>query len=286
MIKILKYELRRRRNTIITLCGIMAGLSIGTLLMTIFGHTVFGDSQNTTFHLWNALTFIGLVFIPSIAFFTCSNGHVDELLYKDTNYLMLTIPIKSHEILLGRIIAGFIELVIYSVSSFVLGISIIALNLHVHAARMGLANNFDLANDTSFFSIWGAVLKHIFIFNPLPLIYFLFTVIAGFLLVGTVFMCVKALTRSFIRKKQLGQIVAVILFIVIFNQVLQLGNYLSQEWNLIQYLNIKLVSFNNGMYSIDTKSIPVYLVSSIFTLLAAGLFFGITNWLFDKKVEL
>ncbi len=288
MIKILKYELRRRRNTIITLTGIMAGLAIGSLILSGLGYDLFGMGQNSTFNLWNALTFIALLFIPGISFFTCSNGHIDELLYKDTNYLMLTIPLKSHKILLGRILAGFVEFLIYTVVSFIFMMIIMSLQISMYSTKdvYYMANEIGSSEVVSFFEVLGTLLKNIFILNPLPLLYVIFSGISFFLLIGTLFMFVKALTRSFIRKPQLAQLITIILFILIFSRVIKLGIYLSEEWNLVQYLDIKLVGYANGMYSLQSGVLPVYLVTAIFTLLIAGGFFAITNWLFSKKVEL
>ncbi len=295
--RIFKYELRRRRNTIFILSGIMIALSIVTLILMLTGKIFTPyNQQHSSFSLWIVLTFLSLSMIPIISFFTCSNGHVDELLYKDTNYLMLSIPVKSYEIIGGRILAGFVEFLIYSVISFVFMLIFVAtqiFNVSVFNAENGMYvyKNLDILGNMvgttpSFFTIFGKILYNIFVLNIMPLLYFLLSIISIFLLVGTVFMCVKALTRSFIRKKFLGQIVTIILLVLIYDRIIRFGMYLSRKWALVQYIDLKFLQFQNGMYTVQTQAIPVFLVTTIFTLVIAVAFFFLTAWLFDKKVEL
>ncbi len=295
--RIFKYELRRRRNTIFILSGIMIALSIVTLILMITGKIFTPYNQeHSSFSLWIVLTFLSLSMIPIVSFFTCSNGHVDELLYKDTNYLMLSIPVKSYEIIGGRILAGFVEFMIYSVISFVFMLIFVAtqvFKVSMYNVENGIYvyKNLDIlgtmaGTSPSFFAILGKILFNIFVLNIMPLLYFLLSIISIFLLVGTVFMCVKALTRSFIRKKLLGQIVTVILLVLIYDRIIRLGIYLSRKWELVQYIDLKFLQFQNGMYMTQTQSVPVFLVTTIFTLVIAVAFFFLTTWLFDKKVEL
>ncbi len=295
--RILKYELRRRRNTIFILSGIMTVLSIGTLILMLTGNIFTPyNPQHSSFSLWVVLTFMSISMIPLVTFFTCSNGHVDELLYKDTNYLMLTIPIKSYEIIGGRLLAGFVEFLIYSVISGAFSLIFLCTQMSLISTHMGpesaiMLSNLGLASDViesgaGFFTILGAVLYNVFVLNILPCIYFFLSGLSIFLLVGTVFMCVKALTRSFIRRKMLGQIVTVILLILIYERIIRWGVALSKKWSLVQQIELKFIQTHDGIYSVQTQSIPMFLVLTIFTLLLSVAFFFATTWLFDKKVEL
>lgn len=272
--KIFKYEMRRRRNTILILSGTMSILSIGTILLLSMFRTPFAGGMGTTGGLWLGITFFALMFIPLVMFFTCSNGHIDELLYKDTNYLMLTIPIRSEKILGGRLLAGFVEFLIYLLISVFFSIII------------GIQQTFFYGSaGKRIISFSGNIFFNIFTENLLPLVYGILLLVSSFLLVGTAFMFVKALTRSFIRKKMIAEIIAIILFILIFERVISFGTYLSNSWDLVQYIDLRL------MYSPyqplgNIQPIPVYLIPIIMTLLASAGFFAATSWLFNKKVEL
>ncbi|AGT43031.1 hypothetical protein [Treponema pedis] len=280
MIRIFKYEMRRRLNMILTLGGLMTALSIGSiLLILVTGMPINNAISGSTIFWWYLITFFAIIFIPMVMFFMCSNGHVDELLYKDTNYLMLTIPIRSEEILGGRLLAGFAEYCIYSVISVIFFIIFAALQVTSAESGSYMSVGFGFA--------FLGILENIFVYNFLPTLYFLLLIISGFLLVGTVFMCVKALTRSFIRKKNLAQFIAIILFIMIMSQISKLGSYLSRQWNLVQYLDLSLhfnFAANDG--SMFSQPIPVYLVTTIMTFLLAGGFFVAASWLIREKVEL
>jgi hypothetical protein len=271
--RIFKYEIRRRLNTILILSGTMIVLSIGSMVLLGIFKTPF-SSMGTTGNLWLGLTFFALAFIPLVMFFTCSNGHIDELLYKDTNYLMLTIPIRSEAILGGRILAGFVEYLIYSLIACIFFIVIGA----QQAVFYGQAGQ-------TLISVLGDVFYQIFIQNFLPFLYGVLLLVSSFLLVGTAFMFVKALTRSFIRKKMAAQIIAVILFILIFERIIALGTYLSTRWDLVQYIDLRLMS--SQYYSlVNIQPLPVHLVTIIMTMIISAGFFAATSWLFDKKVEL
>ena len=101
-------------------------------------------------------------------------------------------------------------------------------------------------------------------------------------------MFVKALTRSFIRRKTLAQILAVVAFVFIFYWLIRLGSYLSVQLDLVQSLDLRLFSFNGeaeGVFK-EVKPMDIHLVTTIMLFLVAAGFFILTSRLFDKKVEL
>ena len=278
MLRIFKYELRLRRNTIFILGGIMTALSVSSIIFLLFKGNAIGNlflRTGTTEGLWYGITIFSIVFIPMVMFFTCSNGHVDELLYKDTNYLMLTIPVRSESILGGRLLAGFTEFLIYSIISVIFGIIFIAWGYTASVSNI------------RFFSALSTILKNIFVYNPLPLLYSLFAGLSWFLVVGTGFMFVKALTRSFIRKKKLAQFISMILFVFIFSWIIRLGVYLSLRWELVQTVDLMILPVDSAMFGdVKSGSINIHLITNILLLIVSAVFFFATNWLFDKKVEL
>ncbi len=290
--RIFKYELLRRKKTIFILSSIMIGLSLGSLILIWTGNSMFQENGSGifAFTLWSILTFLALTFIPSIMSLTCSNGHVNELLYKDTNYLMLTIPVKSYEIIGGRILAGFVESLIYTLISFIFFLIFISVEVGTFSMFAENSNSIiessGLLTDTSFFSVIGMILYNVFILNIGPTLYVIFASISGFLLIGTMFICVKALTRSYIRQKGLGQFIGVLMFIMLYSVVMQVGLELSIKFDLVKYIDFRILNFRDGVYNIESVPIPMYLVTTIFNLLIAGVFFYIATWLFDKKVEL
>jgi len=276
--RIFKYEMRRRLNMIFILSTVMIVLSVGTILLIVAKGINFNQGYNgSAVFWWYMITFFACIFIPTVMFFMCSNGHVDELLYKDTNYLMLTIPVRSESVLGGRILAGFVEFSIYSILSLIFFIIFAALQ----------ASRFGGTSDIGFYSALSAILQTVFVYNTLPTLYFVFLTVSGFLLVGTVFICVKALTRSFIRRKTLAQFIAVILFILVMSQVERLGRYLSSEWGVVQYIDVYMTNIGGGglFYGVS-QPMPVYLITVIMMFLLSVGFFVCGSWLVAKKVEL
>lgn len=277
--RIFKYEMRRRLNIILILGGVMKVLAIGAIILMLFDKTgsnfSYDKSNGSPVFWWHMITFFACTFIPMVMFFMCSNGHVEELLYKDTNYLMLTIPIKSQSILAGRILAGFTEYIIYAAISLVFFILFAA----IQSAQFS-------PNDTvTFMSALSLILKNIFVYNALPVLYMLLLVISSFLLVGTVFIFVKALTRSFIRRKNLAHFIAIILFILVMSQIIKLGANLSIRWELVQYIDVNFI-WNETTSPLRLQAMPIYLVSIIMTFLLSGVFFVASSWLIENQVEL
>jgi len=187
---------------------------------------------------------------------------------------MLTIPIRSEAILGGRILAGFVEYLIYALIACIFFI-IIGAQQAVFYGQSG----------QNLISVLGDIFYQIFAQNFLPFLYGALLLVSLFLLVGTAFMFVKALTRSFIRKKMAAQIVAIILFILIFERIIALGTYLSTRWDLVQYIDLRLMSSQYDAF-VNIQPMPVHLVTIIMTLLISAGFFAATSWLFNKKVEL
>lgn len=280
--RIFKYEMKRRLNMILILGGVMAVLSAGTILLMLVEGVNFSHGYNgSAVFWWYIITLFAVIFIPTVMFFMCSNGHVDELLYKDTNYLMLTIPVRSESVLGGRILAGFVEFLVYSMISLVFFIIFAALQ----AAQFGGISGI---TGITFRSALSAILQTVFVYNTLPTLYIAFLTVSGFLLVGTVFICVKALTRSFIRKKTLAQFIAVILFILVMSQIARLGRYLSLEWGFVQYIDVHITNIGAGdiFFHGLSQPMPVYLVTVIMMFLLSAGFFVCGSWLVAKKVEL
>lgn len=272
--RIFKYEFRRRLNMIIILSGIMLVLCIGTLIMLSMSNLNLFDNPSLPQFWWVTITIVTCSVLPIVMFATCSNGHIADLLYKDTNYLMLTIPIRSEFILAGRMLVGFLEFAIYSVIAFVFFVLFSASSLITNAMPNKL-----------FIEALGLICKNIFVNNALPVLYFILWVVTAFFLVGSLFICVNALTRSFIRRKKLAEIIAAVFFILAMSQIIRAGAYLSEKFNLVQYVTISQEWYDTGIAN-RVGEIPIHLVTVIFMLVLASVAFWFGSWLIRKKVEL
>ena len=102
------YAFLQRLPIILRDTGILAGIVTIELLFSFLGQC----PGSGFYALWFAITIIALFGVPILRIVRCSSGYARTLLFSDESYLMLTLPVKSETILLGRMLAGLAEFVL------------------------------------------------------------------------------------------------------------------------------------------------------------------------------
>lgn len=281
MLEIIKYQLKGRKNNMLLIGAIFA-------LVNLMGFGVVAKQLIVRSFLitpgaafWVPIAVIVTVLTTIVMFFKCSSGHVDQLLYKDTNYLMLTIPRHGWEVLGGRFLAGLIEFLTYLVCCAVL--------LTIHGA-FGAA--ISSQGQRSFFESLAFVYKQLFALNLVALIQFLLIALCIFTTLGFFLTFATVASRSFVKNKGIATAITIAVFITVCNWAIKLGTSLSEglgwfskikvtvdqdflAWGQFQYAN---------MPSVMEISVPV--APFLFFILFAAVLFGGASWLMEKKVEL
>lgn len=279
MLNIFKYELQRRKNAIIIFNAIILIMTlIAIILMKALSIDIERLSSEVNIPayagIWWTMSMCALVFIPAVMLFTCSSGHVNELLFKDTNYLMLTIPLPSWKIILGRWLAGLIEFLSYFFVSFI-------------CTTLWL--NFALPFSRFENSLSNLVIKGIFmnIFNnPLFVFVIFIYIITAFTLTGMTIAMVTTLIRSFIKKRGLATALVILLAIFVFSWLNNFATKLSYKLNWI--VNFPVTVYNirgSGTIEAVNSTAKLPMVLPLVWILLAGAFFGIATYLFERKVE-
>ncbi|ULQ60711.1 hypothetical protein K7I13_05415 [Brucepastera parasyntrophica] len=280
---IIKYQLKESKNRALFILGLLAVFHVIAwffeLREIMLGTYTFTASVKFWIFLSMSVTFIMLI----IQFFRCASGHTDQLLYRDTSYLMLTVPRHGWEILGGRFIAGLIEFVIYLAGAGVL--------LLVHAATI-----FTLARSGAvvFFDVLEYGLKHIFVDNFVFSLQMLLIMLCMYSVTGICLTFAFVASRSFIKRKSIATIVSVLGFIFITNWTLYFGNVLSERYNWYAKMTLTIDTLPyTGMHSLDRIANSNLIVQDMFfpvaplvffIILGAGLF-AAASWLMEKKVE-
>ncbi|PIE98250.1 MAG: hypothetical protein CR988_03920 [Treponema sp.] len=276
MRNIYKYEMIRRKNMINIFSAIMMGMTlVSIVIMMLFFESYFlhyaKHEANFAGIVWIVLTITALVGIPFVMMFLCSSGHTKELLYKDTNYLMLSIPIPSWKILLGRFLAGLTEIVIYTLVSFISGFTWIC--ILIVRSNESLKEILNVLSMTIKSNITLAFVLILFILSFIALL-------------GTVVMFVRTLTRSFIKRKKLAEFLAVILFILLFILVTDLMNDISTKLDWIVNMNATIYGISSsGIMSVHKTSMPLPVLLPLGYGLMSTIFFLTSAWLLKNKVE-
>ncbi len=280
MFTIMKYQLKNSRNTMLFVLGALAVVHGITFVFEFVQGFMGSDSFISITNFWLPFSMMSLFGILFVQFFRCSSGHVSQLLYKDTNYLMLTIPRRGWEILGGRFLAGLIEYVIYCAGALVL------LGLHTLILEIIPA---DSGHRMLEFFRYG--IEHLFI-NFISLLQVGLMVLCMYAMTGIFITFAFVASRSFIKKRGFASIIAIIGFIIITNWTIKLGETLGMKlgWYAdisFKFRNIAPVMAGMG-YSVDEPfvnimHIPVASVI-IFAVITAAVF-AAEAWLMEKKVE-
>lgn len=275
MKRIFKYTFLQRKQSILLSCALMACMSGVEILFL----TMTNDVTNGFYHLWFGLTILALAVIPLSLFIRCSSGYARNLLFTDESYLMLTLPVRTEWILIGRMLCGLAELVICTVVSLLLLSVVIPFWINYY---MGITMNDVLPNAIQHF-INTVLIKNIPGFIVLLCIF-----IAAFILIGNVALAVQTVLRSFNikRMRALWTVGGILLFMSILSFIGSIETRVAAVIGDICSITIHGIYYHAGqrvIYSDTAVHVPV--VSILLSIgLGIGCFF-ISTWLLRKKVE-
>ncbi len=282
MFEIIKYQLKGRKNSILLLLaifGIVNLIAFGVETVGIFsGKLAFGPSAG----FWIPIS-IGTTFITTVVmFFICGTGHVNELLYKDSSYLMLTVPRRGWEVLGGRLIAGFVEFIAYAVSA--------TLFLSMHGAFAAVISN---RGSVSFFGALGFIYKQIFIVNFFPMLQLSLILLCIFVTTGIFITFAAVGSRSFVKNKGIATAVSIAVFMLMTNWSMQLGTALSEKLGWFTNLRFAMeaplfagTQWGRMNFVPAEKILALPVAPFLFFLVLATILFAGASWLMEKKVEL
>lgn len=284
MIDILKYQLKGRIRMILLINAVFAFVNIAayvTEIQTIVGGIgSAGGGLGAEARFWVPLAF-AVTWIANFAlFFLCSSGFSDQLLYKDTSYLMLLLPRRGWQVLAGRHLAGFVECVAYAIPGFAY--------LTVHMSLFALVARNPA---TGFFEVLGEIWKFFFVTNGLSTFTLLLILVCVFFVSGSLLSFAAISTRSFIRSKALATVVSIAIFVFVTNWTVKIGTAASErlQWFgriSFQFSGDGFANFNSFMGAPSGKELLIPIVPIlVFTVLGVALF-AASSWLWERKVEL
>ncbi|MEL3906025.1 MAG: hypothetical protein P1P65_03195 [Treponema sp.] len=273
MKRIFKYTFLQRIPSIIIYCVIM--FCVAVIELAFLG-TV--KSPDEGFYLlWFVLTLITLTVIPLFLFIKCSSGYAHKLLFTNESYLMLTLPVRIEQVLLGRMLVGLVELIICSLVSVLL--LLIVLIYWGHQYQPNMSMTLTVLKDGFFF---------IFVKNFKFLCAAFSMLCTVFCLIGNAALFVQTLVRSFNIKRMKG--VWVVGFVLICAGILFLiGNIEAQalesfgRYCLITGYNMHYDEGTRLVYEPTAINLPA--VSMFISLMLGSGLFLISAQLFKKRVE-
>lgn len=282
MLEIIKYQFLDRRHGFIVTAAIMAGLnlvSIAMLLLNLFNPA---STLGGGYGFWVFFGIMSSFVVPMVSFFACGNGHIYEILYRNTNYLILSIPRRGSEILGGRMIAGLAEFL-----AFLIGGVVFFFTNAMLLTAISFKSSMGTAEAIRFF------LEKTLLQNGLSMLNMGALLVFYFLLIGTIISFVTVIASMIFKKRGLAVVVSCIGSIWVFGKISDLGEYLSKQFNLLVPLKFDVSGFNavssgmNMSYSnAQTVNMGVPLVTLALFLCVAAFLFTMTAQLIEKRVEL
>jgi hypothetical protein len=287
MLEVIKYQLRDRKRAILVAGAILGGLNLVAVAIEAF-YLITGKAIGSGGSvLWVSMA-IGACFVmPLIWFVVTGNGHMYQVLNRNSNYLMLCIPRRGYEILGGRMLAGLIEFIGLTVAAAVFLLAngtLLWVTLNVGSRGAGeaiaaLYNTaiFPLLAPGSIMALLGFV---------------------GYLSLGTTIAFVCVLTVSFIRRRKLAIAVAIVGVIWLSARISDVGNSLSNMFNMNVRITGPSTTSLSGLFTSmaqgyarldmpsDMMAFNVPLVTVLFSLIIAAGLFAATSALIEKKMEL
>ena len=273
MKRIFKYTFLQRLPSIILSCAIMACMSGVELLFLAFTKNIF----NGFYMLWFVLTIIALTVIPLFLFIRCSSGYARTLLFTDESYLMLTLPVRTEFILLGRILCGLAELVICMIVS---GLFLIAVGIGWTYHDIGFTSQ-------QFFRVAEDILTLIFLKNFPLIALMVFGSLVSFLFIGNIALAVQTAIRSFNIKRMRG--VWTVGFILIFTGTLFLTGRIEamagRAWDMYCPITVYGIQYSAQVASYPSMVVNIPVVSTLISLGIGTACFFASVWLLKRKVE-
>lgn len=274
------YAFLQRLPIILRDTGILAGIVAIELLFSFLGQC----PGSGFYALWFAITIIALFSVPILRIVRCSSGYACTLLFSDESYLMLTLPVKSETILLGRMLAGLAEFVLCTAAAMALGVILTGFNIQLSADVYSKSREYHGVLGT----IGADLLYMVFIRNYRLILLAVFSLLTGFAFIGTAALFAQTAVRSFNvkRRKGLVTLASILIFVLIIFLLGQIQTWTEQLTGLHASMKVYTWNYRESMQMIERVwTVDVPIVSLILSwALSAGLFFS-SSWLFKNRIE-
>ncbi len=257
---VIRQQFKARYKTALMLCGIISLVSL-SVIVSGQGSRLF-DDNNSILATWLSIAFGGVYFGVPVYALTSVITTIKNMVFKDTKYLMLTVPKKSWVLIGGRLLVILGELITYAiVMLFWLSIlfafdrgGMISFDEHVYVSEVA-----------GFFARLGEIYSVVFIEHLLDTIQIIPMALIGAVFIMMVFSFSLTLFASIFRHKQFPKVLSIVLVYVLFD------------------LTVRLLTSIFRNYDVNSVA-SVWPFAGVIGILAAALFIG-TSALFEKRIE-
>lgn len=284
MLQIIKYQLKGSKDWLLMRLCVLAVVNLAAWGFAAKGLFSGNPLPSVGLGFWIPVAVTVTVVTAVTSFFICGSGHVNDLLYRNTNYLMLTIPRRGWEILGGRFIAGLIEFLSIAVPVFVI--------MSVYAA-MGAV--YAQQATSGFLLALGFIWNQIFLVHPGSTLILALLGLCVFTSAGFALTFAAVASRSFVKNRKLATVATIAIFIFVSHRTAVFGDWLSEKlnWFLKVPVFVQNITMNSGGSHFPSPNLPsgaqelsIPIATFLCFLAIALALFAAASWLMEKKVEL
>lgn len=284
MLQIIKYQLKGSKDWLLLRLGVLAVVNLAAWGFAAKGMLSGNPLPPAGLGFWIPVAVTVTVVTAVVSFFICGSGHVNDLLYRNTNYLMLTIPRRGWEILGGRFIAGLIEFLAIAVPVFV-----------IMSVGASLGAIYTQQATSGFVGTLGFIWRQIFLVNTKPTIILALLGLCVFTSAGFALTFAAVASRSFVKNRKLATVATIAIFIFVSNRAAVFGEWLSEKlnWFLKVPVFVQNITMNSGGSHFPGPNVPngaqelnIPIATFLCFLAIALVLFAAASWLMEKKVEL
>ncbi len=257
---VIRQQWKARYKTALMLCGIISLVSL-SVIISKQGTRLF-ESNSSILKYWLSIAFTAVYLGVPVYSLTSVITTIKNMVFKDTKYLMLTVPKKSWQLIGGRFLVILGELIGYAV------VMLFWISIIVSAENSGAVSfdNYIFSPDkTGFFARLGELYSVVFVEHFTDTIQIIPMALIAAVFIMMVFSFSLTLFASIIRHKQFPRILSLILVYFMFD------------------LTVRLMAFVFRDYEINTVA-SAWPPAAILAVLSILLFSG-TCILFEKRIE-
>jgi hypothetical protein len=286
MLEIIKYQLKGRKESLALLLGIFAAVNAIEWAFAGIGLLRGLDRIPSGCAFWFPVSFAVTAIVTIVSFFLCGSGHVNDLLWRNTSYLMLTIPRRGWEILGGRLIAGLAEFLAIAVPAGVM--------MSVNLAFIGA---YASPEKLGFWGFLARIYGGLFVVNPGPSALTLLLALCVFVTAGIALTFAAIASRSFVRNRGLATAATIAIFVFVSHRVSDIGVKLSERLGWFVRLPVAIPSFSvsgstfgsrgaSQSFAESAQQMAIPVAPFLCFLAVAAALFALSAWLLERKVEL
>lgn len=257
---VIRQQWKARYKTALLICAVISLVSLSVIISGQGGRLF--ENGSTVLGYWLSIAFTVVYIGVPIYCLTSVITTIKSMVFKDTKYLMLTVPKKSWQLIGGRLLVILAEFVFYAVI-MLFWISILFAS--DSGGFMSFNNQVYTSAVSGFFGRFVDLYHIVFVEHFAKTIQIIPMVLIFATFIMMVFSFSLTLFASIIRHKQFPRILSLILVYIIFDLTVRL---------------MTQIFFGYEMNSVSSIWAPTAIIA-----LLSGILFAGTCILFEKRIE-